>query len=105
MKYIITESRLNDFIFQYLDSWSENKYINGFDSLITITHRDNGNDINDYFEEDVIIEYSYEDGRLYIEKDFRNHFMDLFNKSSDEANSFIKDWFEYKFGEKVEYVD
>lgn len=53
----------------------------------------------------VDMEYDYDDGRLYVNKDFRNHFMDLFNKSLEESNSLFKDWFEYKFGEKVEYVD
>jgi hypothetical protein len=101
MKYIITESRLNDFIFQYLDSWESNNYVNGFDTFITITSRHEMDDI----EDEVYMEYDYEDGRLYVNSNFRNHFMDLFNKSSDETNSFIKDWFEYKFGEKVEYVD
>jgi len=51
------------------------------------------------------MEYDYEDGRLYVNKYFRNHIMDLFNKSLEESNSLFKDWFEYKFGEKVEYVD
>jgi len=101
MKYVITESRLNDFIIQYLNSWSENRYINGFDTFITITSRDETDDIEDA----VDMEYDYDDGRLYVNKDFRNHFMDLFNKSLEESNSLFKDWFEYKFGEKVEYVD
>jgi hypothetical protein len=101
MKYVITESRLNDFIIQYLNSWSENRYINGFDTFITITSRDETDDI----EDEVDMEYDYDDGRLYVNKDFRNHFMDLFNKSLEESNSLFKDWFEYKFGEKVEYVD
>jgi hypothetical protein len=101
MKYFITESRLNDFIIQYLNSWSENRYINGFDTFITITSRDETDDIEDA----VDMEYDYDDGRLYVNKDFRNHFMDLFNKSLEESNSLFKDWFEYKFGEKVEYVD
>lgn len=47
MKYFITESRLNDFIIQYLNSWSENRYINGFDTFITITSRDETDDIED----------------------------------------------------------
>lgn len=101
MKYIITESRLNDFIIQYLNSWSETRYINGFDSFIMITNRDEVDDI----EDEVDMEYDYEDGRLYVNKYFRNHIMDLFNKSLEESNSLFKDWFEYKFGEKVEYVD
>ena len=101
MKYVITESRLNDFIIQYLNSWSENRYIDGFDTFITITSRDETDDIEDA----VDMEYDYDDGRLYVKKDFRNHFMDLFNKSLEESNSLFKDWFEYKFGEKVEYVD
>ena len=101
MKYVITESRLNDFIIQYLNSWSENRYINGFDTFITITSRDETDDI----EDEVDMEYDYDDGRSYVNKDFRNHFMDLFNKSLEESNSLFKDWFEYKFGEKVEYVD
>jgi hypothetical protein len=53
MKYFITESRLNDFIIQYLNSWSENRYINGFDTFITITSRDETDDIED--EVDMIM--------------------------------------------------
>ena len=101
MKYVITESRLNDFIIQYLDSWLSTKYLNGFDAYISITSRDEMDDI----EDEVYMEYDYEDGRLYVNKHFRKKFMDLFNKSSEESNSFFKDWFEYKIGEKVEYVD
>jgi hypothetical protein len=100
MKYIITESRLNDFITQYLNSWADSRYINNFDTFITITSRDD----DEYIDEGVDMEYDYEDGRLFVNKRFKNHFMDLFNKTTDEANTYFKNWFEYKFGEKVEFV-
>lgn len=99
MKYIITESRLNDFIIQYLDSWLLTKHSYDFETFIIIEN---------ILEEDydsIIMEHDNSDGRLWFNKNFRKNLMDLFNKSAEEINHFVSEWFEYKFGEKVEYVD
>ena len=99
MKYIITENRLNGFMTQYLDSWLSTKHSYDYDQSIIIEN---------LFEEDydsIIMEHDNSDGRLWFDKNFRKNLSDLFNKSAEEINHFIKEWFEHKFGVEVKYVD
>ena len=96
---IIKENRLNEFMTQYLDSWLLTKHSYDFETFIIIEN---------ILEEDydsIIMEYDNSDGRLWFNKDFRRNLMDLFNKSSEEINHFVKEWFEHKFDVEVKYVD
>ena len=98
MKYIITENRLNDFMTQYLDNWLSSKHSYDYDQFIIIEN---------LFEEDydsIIMEHDNSDGRLWFDKNFRKNLSDLFNKSTEEINHFVKEWFEHKFDVEVKYI-
>lgn len=99
LKQIIKENKLNDFMTQYLDSWLSTKHSYDFETFIIIEN---------ILEEDydsIIMEHDNSDGRLWFNKNFRKNLIDLFNKSTEEINHFIKEWFERKFGVEVKYVD
>jgi len=98
LKQIIKENKLNDFITQYLDSWLSTKHSYDYDQFIIIEN---------LFEEDydsIIMEHDNSDGRLWFDKNFRKNLSDLFNKSTEEINYFVKEWFEHKFDVEVKYV-
>jgi hypothetical protein len=101
LKQIIKENKLNDFMTQYLDSWLSTKHSYDFDQFIIIedTIETHGGSAG------IIMEHDNEDGRLWFDTDFRKNLIDLFNKSAEEINYFIKEWFEHKFGVEVKYVD
>ena len=101
MKYIITENRLNEFMTQYLDSWLSSNHSYNFDQFIIIEYSLEQEDISD----SIVIEHDNSDGRLWFDNDFRKNLMDLFNKSAEEINHFVSEWFEHKFGVEVKYVD
>ena len=101
MKYTISQQRLNEFIPEYLENWVKGNNVNGFDTFITITSPD----ILDDIEDEVYMEYDYEDGRLFVNKHIRKHFMDLFNKPKDEIDNILKNWFENKYEVEIKYVD
>ena len=101
MKYIITKSRLNEFMTQYLDSWLSSKHSYDYDQFTIIENPIEQEDIGD----SIVMEHDKSDGRLWFYNDFRKNLMDLFNKSSKEINYFVKEWFEHKFGVEVKYVD
>lgn len=98
MKYIITENRLNEFIKQYLDSWLSSKRFWKHDSFIIV---DSHLDEDEY---EPVMEYDSEDGRLWVMGYVKNHIMDLFNKTRNEVDEFLKHWFENEFNVNVSYV-
>lgn len=102
MKYIITENRLNDFMTQYLDSWLSSKNSYDFEEFIIIEDME---DMEDTYDNNVIMEHDNSDGRLWFYMGFRKNLMDLFNKNTKEINQFVKEWFEHKFGVEVKYVN
>ena len=98
MKYIITESRLNEFMNEYMNTWASTKKAWKWDNFIIV------DSILDEGEDATVMEYDSEDGRLWIINHFRKSLMDLFNKSKIEINEFIKNWFENKFNVKVKII-
>jgi hypothetical protein len=100
MKYIITESRLNEFMTQYLDNWLSLKHSYDYDQFTIIENSIDQEDISD----SIVMEHDNSDGRLWFSNDFRKNLMNLFNKSSEEINHFVKEWFEHKFDVEVKYV-
>ena len=100
MKYIITESRLHDFMTNYLNNMVSNNHEIFMDSFIVISPRvDEGHEWVDFME------YDYSDGRLWIERDFLSNFGDLFALDKEGSLDFIKKWFEDKFGVDIKYVE
>jgi hypothetical protein len=94
MKYIITENRLNEFMFHYLDNWLSSKRTYDYDQFIIIEELID----EDGESAEIEMEYDGEDGRLWFDKNFRTNLMDICSKTNEEINQLIKEWFEYKFG-------
>ena len=98
MRYIISESRLNDFIIEYLNDWEQTKLSYRNHPWIIIEEPDM-DDAEQYMELDRT------DGRLWINKLTRKHLMDLFNKSKEEIDAIVGQWFEDKFDANVNFVE
>lgn len=101
MKYIITESRLRQFILDYLDTFLESKHISNFDNFIVISQKADNND--EYWTD--YIEFDNSDGRLWVERDFANWLGTLFAHDRESILGLIKEWFEDKFDVEVKYVE
>jgi len=98
MKYIITESRLNEFMNDYMNSWVSTENVWNYDNFILIDSKlDDG-------EDETVLEYDHEDGRLWVMEYIKNYIMDLFNKTRNEVDKFLKHWFENEFNVNVSYV-
>jgi hypothetical protein len=78
MKYIITESRLENFIFKYLDS--EFPVITNYNRAFVFTDVDT------------------EDDEIGINSELVKFFEDMFSLSYDELGEIIKKWVESKIG-------
>jgi len=99
MKYIITESKLDMLMTNYVNSWIDAKRLIEFDRFIVLENP-NGEANNE-----VEMEYDGEDGRLWFLKEFRRTLMDLFSKNHVETNDFVRKLFEHKFGVEVKKVE
>jgi hypothetical protein len=99
MKFIITESKLNLFKNKFLNHYLENG-VRKFDSFILI----HNNDEDDYDYAEPHFEYDFFDGRLFINNNVIQKFMDFFGTSIEETNDYISKWFEYNFGVNVKFT-
>lgn len=54
------------------------------------------NDIPQY-EDDIVMEYGFDDGKLYIEKDFLNRFSSMYPLNKEKSAEFISNWFSKEF--------
>ena len=100
MKVIITENKLRDIQLNYLNTMRYD-YSN-VDNFIILYYPDNA---DDYELSDVMMEYDFEDFRLYIDSSFVKDFGLTYFPNEDDTQPFIRDWFEEKFGVKVKYVE
>ena len=98
MRYIITESQfkkvrptITDLMVSYLNRILKNDRTS--DSEFIVIYYDNV----PIYEDAVILEYGFEDGRLYIEKDFLDKFSSMFPLNKKESAKFISDWFSKEF--------
>ena len=101
MKYIITESRLDEFLTNYLDSWVGGMVVTKSSPFIIISRKISGDE--DDWEDSM--EHDYIDGRLWVNRNLQRNLMDLSNKNEDELKEFLKKWFENKYDVDVEYVE
>jgi hypothetical protein len=81
-------------MFHYLDNWLSSKRTYDYDQFIIIEELID----EDGESADIEMEYDGEDGRLWFDKNLRTSLMDISNKTNEEINQLIKEWFEYKFG-------
>jgi hypothetical protein len=99
MKYIITESRLDRLMTEYLNTWVSSRRLIKFDRFIIVE------DPNGEPENDIDMEYDGEDGRLWVRQEIFSTLVDLFGKDENETLEFIGKFFEYKFGVQVIKVE
>lgn len=90
MKYIISESRLDDIMKKYLDS-----FLLGKDVI------DNQAGIAVYDDEENYLEYFPRKKELFILDEFLDEFEAMFGLTRYEAVRFIRNWFENEFHVKV----
>ncbi len=102
MKYIITESKLDMLMTNYMDNFLASKKVSDGGDVLII-YDDLGEDYE--FEEEVSINYTYDDSEMSIRMDLINMFTSMFSCDIEQAKEFIKNWFENKFNLEVEYVD
>jgi hypothetical protein len=96
MNYIISESRLHEFMSSYLDNYQSSNH----DSFIVISRKTEYED-----EWTDFMEYDYTDGRLWINREFLKNFSDIFALGSEYAKNFITNWFENKFAVKASFTE
>lgn len=101
MRYIISESRLHEFINDYLNSFVERKDVSHSDPYIIIAEPNQNDDEATWID---YMEYDFTDGRLWINKNFLTNISDLFFKDKDDAMKFMADWFDNKFDVEVKFV-
>jgi hypothetical protein len=100
MKVVITENKLRDIQLNYLNTMRYD--YSEFDNFKILYYPDNR---DDYELSEVMMEYDFEDFRLYIDSNFVKDFGLTYFPNEDDAQPFIRDWFEDKFGVKVKYVE
>lgn len=91
MKYIISESRLDDIMKKYLDSFLLDKNV-----------IDNQAGIAVYDDEEDYLQYFPRKRELFILGEFLDEFETMFGLTRNEAIKFIKEWFENEFHVKVQ---
>jgi hypothetical protein len=89
MKYIITESRLESFIFRYLDS--EFPIITNYKHSFIFTDDEKTSD-------DIKIFVDTEDDEIGMNSSLVTFFENTFSLSYDELGEIIKKWIESKIG-------
>ena len=89
MKYIITESRLENFIFNYLDELLP--VITNYKKAFIFAD-------NDKTSDDIKIFVDTEDDEIGINGDLVAFFENMFSLSYDEVGEIIKKWVESKIG-------
>jgi hypothetical protein len=102
MKYIITESKLDMLMTDYMDHVLAGKKVSDGGDVLLI-YDDLGEDYE--FEEEVSINYTYDDSEMSIRMDLINLCTSMFSRDIEQAKEFIKNWFENKFNLEVGYVD
>lgn len=101
MKYIITESHFNQIIFRYLDILVSDKDVSRINPYIIIQEPNQ----LEYEIYDVIMEYDYSDGRLFVSKGMMNLLSNNFNLGEEPTKNFISKWFEDRYGVNVKFVE
>lgn len=67
-----------------------------------IIYRESDDILNDYKE--VIIEYDFSDGRLYVNEEIFNDLMYWFPIDPEDAKKFIIDWFEKTYDVDIAFI-
>jgi hypothetical protein len=100
MKVIVTENKLRNIQLNYLNTMRYD--YTEFDNFKILYYPD---DRYNYEMSEIMMEYDFEDFRLYIDSNFVKDFGFTYFPNQDDVQPFIRDWFEEKFGVKVKYVE
>ena len=95
MKYIISESRLDKIMTNYLDSFLTSKQILDYDDSLVIADPNADDEDNPHWTEYMF--YNFDDEDLWVNNQFIEEFSYLFGREYEESLSFIKYWFKNKF--------
>ena len=102
MNILISENKLRKLQIDVLNNVL-GPNVSQFDNFILIHYRDDYEGDYDYAE--VLMEYDYEDGRLYVDHSFLKNYAKVYFPNEEEAESVIKDWFENYFGVDIKYIE
>jgi hypothetical protein len=91
MKYIISESRLDDIMKKYLDSFLLDKNV-----------IDNKRGVSVFNDEEDLLQYFPRTRELFILGELLDEFETMFGLTRKEAVRFITNWFENEFYVKVQ---
>ena len=98
MKYLITESQLdrvkskiNDLMLSDLNRLLDNDRTSDSEFIVIYY-----NDVPQY-EDDILMEYGQDDGKLYIEKSFLDRFSSMYPLNKEKSAEFISNWFSKQF--------
>ena len=86
----------------YMDNLLASKKVSDGDGFLLI-YDDLGEDY--LYEEEVVIDYNYDNSEMSIRMDLINMFTSMFSRDIEQTKEFIKNWFENKFNLEVGYVD
>ena len=86
----------------YMDNFLASKKVSDGGGFLLI-YDDLGEDY--LYEEEVVIDYNYDNSVMSIRMDLINMFTSMFSRDIEQAKEFIKNWFENKFNLEVGYVD
>jgi hypothetical protein len=100
MKYIITESRLTQFMKDYLNSFVDSKVAYTSDPYLIVSEPNQGDD--ELWED--YMEWDRTDGRLWVNKSLYKNLLDLFAMEENELKKFIVEWFENRFNVQVKFI-
>jgi hypothetical protein len=94
------DSKLYKHIYNYIDFDFKNELVqSSFDNFIVYQVKQ---ETDDWAE--VIVEYDYEDGRLFIEKKYLDNIVNLFGASLDDVVDVIENWFMDYEGVEIAYT-
>ena len=94
------DSKLYKHIYNYIDFDFKNELVqSSFDNFIVYQVKQ---ETDDWAE--VIVEYDYEDGRLFIEKKYLDNIVNLFGASLDDVVDVIENWFMDYEGVEISYT-
>jgi len=97
---LIMDSKLYKHIYNYIDFDFKNELVqSSFDNFIVYQVKQ---ETDDWAE--VIVEYDYEDGRLFIEKKYLDNIVNLFGASLDDVVDVIENWFMNYEGVEIDYT-
>ncbi len=100
MKIIITENKLLKLQIDVLNNLIGYN-VTQFDNFILIYYPDGQGDEG---IGEIMMEYDYEDGRLYIDDNFLRNFTKVYFPDEKESQLVIKNWFETYFGVDINYL-